>query len=144
MEYNENIGKYISFIYRTGQCYINRRLESFNIGSGQFAYLMVLFHRDGISQEAINEMVKMDKATTVRAIKKLIDQGYVYRKRDLRDKRSYKIFLTEGGISLKPTILNILKEWNSLLLKDMDDEEKNFALRLLGKMTENISQFKNN
>lgn len=144
MEYNENIGKYISFIYRTGQCYINRRLESFNIGSGQFAYLMVLFHQDGLSQDAINEIVKMDKATTVRAIKKLVEEGYVYRKRDLADKRSYKVFLTDKGSSIKDIIFKVLREWNCLLLKDLDDQEKNLALKLLGRMTENISQFKNN
>ncbi|HHT50203.1 MAG TPA: winged helix-turn-helix transcriptional regulator [Eubacteriaceae bacterium] len=144
MEYNEHIGKYISYLYRIGQCFINKRLEPYNIGSGQFPYLMVLFNKDGISQESINEIVRMDKATTVRAIKKLVAEGYVHRKRDLLDRRSYKIFLTDRGLSMKPIIFNILREWNSILLKNMDDQEKIFALKLLGKMAENISQLKNN
>ena len=105
---------------------------------------MVLFNKDGISQESINEIVRMDKATTVRAIKKLVAEGYVHRKRDLLDRRSYKIFLTDRGLSMKPIIFNILREWNSILLKNMDDQEKIFALKLLGKMAENISQLKNN
>lgn len=144
MEYYENIGRYISYLYRMGQCYINKELEPYNIGSGQFTYFMVLYNEDGISQETISERVKMDKATTGRAIKKLAEEGYVYRRRDLEDKRSYQIFLTDKGISMKPIIVNILKEWNSLLLEDMEISDKKSAVELLEKMAENISQHKKN
>lgn len=136
----ENIGKYISYIYRMAQCFINEKLEPYHIGSGQYIFLLVLFREDGINQEILSEIVKVDKATTGRAIKRLIEEEYVYRLRDPEDKRSYQIFLTDKGRLLRPILMDILKEWNSLLLQDQ--EEKKQAVELLEKMAKNIYQYK--
>lgn len=136
----ENIGKYISYIYRMAQCFINKKLEPYHIGSGQYTFLLVLFREDGISQEVLSEMVKVDKATTGRAIKRLVEEEYVYRLRDPEDKRSYQIFLTDKGHLLKPILMDILKEWNHLLLQDQ--EEKKQAVELLGKMARNIYEYR--
>ena len=144
MEQNENIGRYISYFYRMGQRYINNKLEAYHIGSGQYTYLLVLFNEDGISQEALSERIKIDKATTGRAIKKLIQEGYVYRRRDPNDGRCYQIFLTDQGNAIKPIVHNVLKEWNELVLKDMKKKKKKHAVELLRKMSDNICQYKNN
>lgn len=122
------------------QCFINEKLEPYHIGSGQYIFLLVLFREDGINQEILSEIVKVDKATTGRAIKRLIEEEYVYRLRDPEDKRSYQIFLTDKGRLLRPILMDILKEWNSLLLQDQ--EEKKQAVELLEKMAKNIYQYK--
>lgn len=143
MEEYRNIGRYISYFYRMGQCYINEKLEPYHIGSGQYTYLLVLFDENGISQETLSERIKIDKATTGRAIKKLMQEGYVYRKRDSKDKRRYQIFLTPKGNEIKAVVYDVLEKWNELVLQDMKTSEKKYAVELLRKMADNISQFKN-
>ena len=85
---------------------------------------------DGISQEELSERILVDKATTGRAIKKLVEEGYVVRHRDPKDKRSYQIYLTPKANSLKSTIFEILKEWNELLLNGIDEPERDCGLGL--------------
>lgn len=142
MKEYESIGRYISYLYRMGQCYINRRLEPFCIGSGQFAFLMVLYMEDGISQDELSERILVDKATTGRAIKKLVEEGYVVRHRDPKDKRSYQIYLTPKANSLKSTIFEILKEWNELLLNGIDEPERDCGLGMIKKMVANVTTSK--
>ena len=90
----EPIAKYISLIYRKGNCFINREVSKFGIGSGQIMFLMQLYNKDGISQEELSENLNIDKATTCRAIKKLEEQGLLTRVKDEKDKRAYKLYLT--------------------------------------------------
>lgn len=131
------IGKYLSYIYRSGQCYIAKELEKYNIGSGQYFFLFSLYGEDGVSQETLTEKLKVDKATTGRAVQKLLEEGYVERQKDPKDRRAYKIYLTEKGKRMKPIIRRVVHNWVSSLLKDFNEEEKEIMLKLLNKMFEN-------
>ncbi|MDD3840157.1 MAG: MarR family transcriptional regulator, partial [Clostridia bacterium] len=104
MDKDSSIGRYLSYIYRAGHCYIGKRLEEFNIGSGQYGLLLLLSKNDGISQESLSDINKLDKATVGRAIKKLENQGYVVRKQDELDKRAYKLYITPKGEKVVPEI----------------------------------------
>jgi DNA-binding MarR family transcriptional regulator len=85
---------------------------------------MRLFHEDGINQKNLSNYLQMDKATTTRAIKKLVDEGYIFRQKDKEDKRSYRIFLSEKGKRLEPYMKNIASGWNDILLSSFDDNQK--------------------
>ncbi|WP_322395982.1 MarR family transcriptional regulator, partial [Clostridium perfringens] len=52
------------------------------IGQGQFMYLLELYIEDGRNQEELAEVLKIDKGTTARAIKKLEENGFVRREKD--------------------------------------------------------------
>ncbi|SCZ08393.1 MarR family winged helix-turn-helix transcriptional regulator [Alkaliphilus peptidifermentans] len=138
MENHVNIGKYISYIYRTSQGYISRELEEFGVGSGQYTILLTLYKKDGINQEELSNIVKVDKATIGRAIQKLTDGGFVIRKRNPLDQRSYCVYLTDKGWELQPMIYKTLSNWMETLLKDFSDEEINKAQELLKKMFQNL------
>ena len=83
----ENIGKYISQLYRRGGAFISKGMEKYNIGQGQFMFLMELYTQDGKNQEDLSKILKIDKGTTARAIKRLEEEGYVRREKDDHDKR---------------------------------------------------------
>ncbi|WIM43099.1 MarR family winged helix-turn-helix transcriptional regulator [Methanosarcina mazei] len=48
----------IAHIYRSHLAYMAKELEDYGIGSGQFDFLMVLYRKDGISQEALAKILK--------------------------------------------------------------------------------------
>ncbi|MFH1014244.1 MAG: MarR family transcriptional regulator [Thermoplasmatota archaeon] len=121
---------------------MHNQLERYNIGSGQFHYLMLLYHKDGINQETLSEILKIDKATSARAIRKLEETGYITRKRDQQDKRAYKIYLTKKAQNLRPTIKNILQEWTKQLLQGITKEEEQHLLDLLERIAHNATTFK--
>ena len=99
-----SIGRPISILYRYGQSYTSKKLEAYNIGSGQYIFLLALYRNDGISQEELSAYLKIDKATTAKAVKKLIEAGYIRRDIDSSDKRAYKVFLTAKARDVIPVI----------------------------------------
>ncbi len=137
---NEFVGKAISYLYRYEQIYIGKKIEPYGIGSGQFPFLMRLYREDGINQESLSNYLKIDKGTTTRAIQKLVDEGYVFRQRDEKDGRAYRVFLTEKGKELEPEMKKIVSKWEDILFSSFDDNQRKEIKKSLGIMFENVSQ----
>jgi DNA-binding MarR family transcriptional regulator len=132
-----SITRWISILYRYGQNHISRQLGSYGIGSGQYIFLLALYKKDGISQEEISDHLKIEKATTAKAMKRLEKEGYIKRNTDSGDKRAYKVFLTQKALDLKPVIHNLLKNWAEVLMADLTENEKETIYQLLEKMAKN-------
>ncbi|WP_440945467.1 MarR family winged helix-turn-helix transcriptional regulator [Methanosarcina sp. T3] len=111
-------------IYRSHMEYMTKELEAYGIGSGQHDFLLVLYHKDGISQENLARMLKVSKATSTRAIQNLEKEGYVYRQRDENDLRAYKVYLTEKGKEMRDIIFEKLVSFIDILFSDFTPEEK--------------------
>ena len=135
----DNIGKYISQIYRKGRIFIGRGLEEYNIGQGQFMFLLELYIEDGRNQEELAEVLKIDKGTTARAIKKLEESGFIRREKDEKDKRSNRVYLTEEGKEMKDNILFVLNQWDKKMSEQLDEEERELMIKLLKKVCSNIN-----
>ena len=134
-----NIGKYISQIYRKGRIFIGRGLEEYNIGQGQFMFLLELYIEDGRNQEELAEVLKIDKGTTARAIKKLEENGFIRREKDEKDKRSNRVYLTEEGKGMKDNIFFVLNQWDKKMSEQLDEEERELMIKLLSKVCSNIN-----
>ena len=101
-----------------------KELEAYRIGSGQFEFLIVLYHRDGISQETLAKILKVSKATSTRAIQSLEKEGYVYRQRDESDLRAYRVYLTEKGKEMRGVIFEKLVSFMDTLFSDFTPGRK--------------------
>jgi len=108
----------IAHIYRSHLAYMAKELEEYGIGSGQFDFLMILYRKDGISQETLAKLLKVSKATSTRAVQSLEKEGYVYRQRDENDLRAYRVYLTEKGREMRGIILEKLISFLDALLSD--------------------------
>lgn len=136
---NDNIGKYISQIYRKGRISIGKGLEEYNIGQGQFMFLLELYIEDGRNQEDLAEVLKIDKGTTARAIKKLEENEFVMREKDEHDKRFNRVYLTEKGKNIKDNIYFVLDQWDKKMSEQLNEEEREQLIKLLSKVCSNIN-----
>lgn len=140
LDKNEHsIARWISILYRYGQGYMGKNIESYNIGSGQYIFLIALYKKEGISQEQISEHLKVDKATTARAIKRLEKEGYIRRAIDENDKRAYKIYLTQKALNIKSELYGVIRKWENMLSSGLSESEKEIFLKMLKTMAENAS-----
>lgn len=133
----EALGKYISILYRQGNAFLTKKYSKYNIGSGQYMFLIQLYANDGLSQEELASRLNIDKGTTARAIKKLQNEGYIIRETDEDDKRAYKIFLTEKAKEIKEDFFQILGQWNDILTSGLTAEEVEIVLKLMKKVSNN-------
>jgi len=141
-EHHESIGRYLSCLYRHTQIFFERELSDYGLGHGTFSFLMILSKNDGIHQEKLSRFLNIDKATTARAIKRLMLLGYVERKQDPKDRRAYRLHLTKKGLSLKPILARTSAKWSEILTAGFDSEERIRVLELLRKMSCNSVNFR--
>lgn len=130
----EHIGRYISQIYRKGNSFISKRLNELGIGSGQVMFLLELYRQDGRNQEELSDVLNIDKGTTARAIKKLEEQGFLIREKNIDDKRAYKVYLTDKSKELKNDIYAIMSSWEEVITSNLDKEESENMIILLKKI----------
>lgn len=135
----QSVGKYISIIHRTGSSFLSKEFSKFNIGSGQYMYLIHLYKNDGLSQEELTEILNIDKGTTAKSIKKLETEGFVMRVKDKNDKRINRVYLTPKALEIKDEFLSSINAWENTITSNLSYAEKEQALTLLKKITYNIT-----
>ena len=135
----QSVGKYISIIHGTGSSFLSKEFSKFNIGSGQYMYLIHLYKNDGLSQEELTEILNIDKGTTAKSIKKLETEGFVMRVKDKNDKRINRVYLTPKALEIKDEFLSSINAWENTLTSNLSYAEKEQALTLLKKITYNIT-----
>ena len=133
-----SFGRLISTIYRNISIYIDSEFKEQRIGTGQVSFLAALQHEDGINQETLTAKLEVNKATTARAIAKLVKEGYVTRRRDEADNRAYKIYLTKKGHDIEPKVKAVLQQLTEILSSGLTNDEKVLVIRLLAKLSQNI------
>lgn len=133
--YNDiSIVNFISIFYRIGTSYLSRKYEKYNIGYGQYQFLVSLYFEDGLSQDELTKRIAVDKATTTRAINKLKESGYVTVSIDSSDKRVHRVLLTQKALDTKDEILKISHEWEDKLLGSLTEEDKKIVQSLFNKI----------
>ncbi|MBM7662722.1 DNA-binding MarR family transcriptional regulator [Bacillus mesophilus] len=137
---NQSLGRWISVLYRYGHVYVSRELEPFGIGKGQFMFLLVLYHEDGLSQDEMARRLNIDKGTTARAIGKLEEEGYVFRKTSELDRRLNHVYLSIKANDFKTQFFTILDRWTDILSEGLTQEEVRMAFDLLEKMSQNAAR----
>ena len=142
VSHRRSFGRYISHAGMKARIYLQKELEPYGIGSGQYHFLLVLYQMDGCSQEELTQKVLVDKATTTRALSKLESLGYITRVRDPVDGRRYIVNLTEKGWELRPKIREVLDRWTSTILEGFTSHEKEQLLDLLERMELNSEGLK--
>lgn len=128
------IGRYISQIHRKGRIFISKELNCLGIGSGQVMFLLELYRGDGKSQEELAERLNIDKGTTARAIRKLEEEGFIIREKDLVDKRAYKVYLTKKGNDIKNNVYEIMMKWEEKITSNLNEEESKTIVNLLSRI----------
>lgn len=118
---------------------MDRKLRPFNLGSGQFIFLLSLYNHDGVSQESLAKSLKFDKGTTAVAMKQLETRNYIVRETDSSDKRSLRINVTPKARAIEPDFMGIITSWTDILTKGFSEQEKATATDLLKRISENAA-----
>ncbi len=142
------LGLLVSMIHRTRMMYLNDKMKDMDITAGQFPFIVVLSHEEGITQEELAAHFHIDKGTVARALRKLEDKEYLFRKVDTLNRRRYLIYLTEKGRRAVPKIISIDKEWENSMCTNFSKEEYqnlfNILKVLAGNSLEKIDENREN
>ena len=77
----------IGMIARALDSISNIEFKEYELTKGQYLYLVRICENPGIIQEKLSEMIKVDRTTAARAIKKLEINGFIEKKEDESNKK---------------------------------------------------------
>jgi len=115
-------------------------LREVKIYVGQDHLLWQLWKKDGATQTELCELMGCEPPTLTNMLKKLEEYGLVIRKKDLSDARVTRVFLTEEGHALENPIMEIWKNHQKIMLKNISIEDQSTLKRLLLQIESNINK----
>lgn len=114
------------------------KFKEINLQKGQFTFLTRICENQGINQIDLSNLLKVDKTTTTKAIQKLIEAGYIEKKRDDIDKRMWRLYPKEKALKTYTFIIEEENRHIQVCLNNFNEEEKELVSKLIKKMRENI------
>ncbi|MDP4526246.1 MULTISPECIES: MarR family winged helix-turn-helix transcriptional regulator [Bacillus] len=128
----------IGMIARALDSISNIEFKEYNLTKGQYLYLVRICENPGIIQEKLAEMIKVDRTTAARAIKKLEINGFIEKMDDEHNKKIKKLFPTEKGKDVFPVIKRENDHSNSVALAGFSEKEAETIFYLLQRMRKNV------
>lgn len=129
----------IGVIARSLDSISNIEFKDYDLTKGQYLYLVRIYENPGIIQEKLAGMIKVDKTTAARAIKKLEKNNFIFRKQSTDNKKEKKLYVTDKGKKIYPIIYRENIYSNQMALKGLDAAEQKQILKLLKKVEDNVA-----
>lgn len=114
------------------------KFKEINLQKGQFTFLTRICENQGINQIDLSNLLKVDKTTTTKAIQKLIEAGYINKKRDDIDKRMWRLYPKKKALEVYTFIIEEENRNIEVCFKNFNSNEKELVSKLVKKMRENI------
>lgn len=130
----------IGMIGRALDSISNIEFKEHNLTKGQYLYLVRIYENPGIIQEKLSEMIKVDRTTAARAIKKLEINGFIEKKGDQHNKKIKKLFPTEKGANVYPFIKKENEYSNEVALTGFSESEVEVMFNFLQRVRKNIEK----
>lgn len=130
----------MAYLYWYKRRYMAKELNPYGLSPGHHAFLMVLFHKDGVRLEELARILRVDKAISTRMVRGLIEGRFAYRERDSTDNRAYLVFLTEKGRALHPRIAEMIEILTEVYLDGFSDEERVLLVQMFNRMVKNVDR----
>jgi DNA-binding MarR family transcriptional regulator len=128
----------IGMIARALDSISNIEFKEYDLTKGQYLYLVRICENPGIIQEKLAEMIKVDRTTASRSIRKLEMNGFIEKRDDLQNQKINRLFPTDKGKNVYPFIKRENDYSNMVALAGFSEKEVETIFTLLQRVRKNI------
>jgi len=114
--------------------------KDLNLAKGQYLYLVRIYENPGIIQEKLASLLKVDRTTTAKSVKKLIETGYIKKVKQEENKKEFKLFCTQKGESTYSLLKKEEDYTASMSQSELSQKDKKHLLEMLSSMRNNIEE----
>jgi DNA-binding MarR family transcriptional regulator len=118
----------------------NIQFKKYNVGRGQHAFLTRIYENPGINQEELSYMLKIDKTTVAKSLKRLEENDFIKKVKSQEDNRQWLLYPTEKLISIYGTLESMITSTCIDALEGITEEECSTLLTLLTKVRFNVNE----
>ena len=119
---------------------LQTRLAEHDVSFGHWAFLRVLWERDGITQRSLSEEVGVMEPTTFAAVKAMEELGYVSRRQTRANRKNVYVHLTPAGRALKARLVPLAEEVNRVAVAGLPAAEVARVRNALLMIIENLAR----
>ncbi len=136
-DFHGSLGMSMTFITRTRRAALTGKLP-YGFPSPMYEIAKYISKNPGVSQDAVTDMLRYDKATVARDTQKLEKLGYLRRVRSEKDRRQYELYLTDSGEQLAEEVRQVIRAWVKQLTTGFTEEERALAYEFISRMADNV------
>ena len=133
----DSLGYLVNRVARLMAHDLAERIRPAGVAIGQWAVLLSLWAREGMTQAELSRVVAIEPPTVVRTIDRMARDGLVIRAADPEDGRLSRIYLTERARSLRDELVPLAAAVNGEILNGLTINEARTLRRLLAKLATN-------
>ncbi len=115
------------------------RLEPFGLTPCHWIVLCCLWEENGLPTSTIGQRVQQVGGTLTGVLDRMVERGLVYRERDDRDRRIWRIWLTTAGSSLQAHLPSIAQDTTEQALAGIDFEQRQQLSQLIDRAIANLA-----
>jgi len=124
----------ISLLNKYSHIFIEKKLHYLKLTKTQVIFILHIKQKNGIYQDKLAQMLKMNKSTVTRAINHLEKLGYVNKTIDKYNKKANILELTDLGNQIYHDVEKVLNEWIEIITKGFNEQEVQMAISIITKM----------
>ncbi|MBW4573685.1 MAG: MarR family transcriptional regulator [Aphanothece sp. CMT-3BRIN-NPC111] len=115
------------------------KLEPFDLTPFHWVVLCCLWEEDGLPTSSLGEKLQQVGGTLTGVLDRMEERGVIRRERDTRDRRIWRIWLTEAGKQLKTELPPISMEIRDRAMQGIPQAERELFSELVDQAIANLS-----
>ena len=134
-----SLGYQVNHLARLMETALRVRIAPHGVAPGQFAQLLALYERDGISQAELCKAVHIDQSTMALTLRRMERDDLVSRLPSTQDRRRTDIWLTDRARNLEATLVTCARDTNGVATEGISEADLAVTHRVLAQMIQNLS-----
>lgn len=116
------------------------RLAEYDIPFGHWAFLRILWEKDGLTQRELSARAGVMEPTTTAALKAMEKRGYVTKRQAPDNRKNNYVFLTAKGRALKKRLIPLAEEVNQIAVGKVKKSDIAVTRKTLLSIIANLAQ----
>jgi MarR family transcriptional regulator, organic hydroperoxide resistance regulator len=137
---NDRLAHLIRDTERAFRRALQLRLAAHDVPFGHWAFLRILWERDGLTQRELSEQAGVMEPTTFAAMKVMEARGYIERRQLPTNRKNVYVHLTRAGRALKKKLVPLAEDTNRISIHGLSSSELQTARKVLLTMIENLAE----
>lgn len=118
----------------------DRRARALGLSRAQWQTIACVRRSPGATQRRIAELLEIGEVAVGRSIDRLVNSGWLERRVDPRDRRVYRIYLTQAIEPVLDELARMSDEEDAVVFHGFSEAERVQLGKLLGRMARNIEE----
>lgn len=136
---NDRLAHLIRDTERAFRRALQLRLAAHDVPFGHWAFLRILWERDGLTQKELSEQAGVMEPTTFAAMKVMQERGYIERRQLPTNRKNIYVYLTRSGRALKKKLVPLAEDSNRISIHGLSHSDLLTARKVMLTMIENLA-----